>query len=73
MVIILYLYQSAFAQSQQLKHQSNVGNLFKVNNKDTRATSSRHSVPLFKVNNGNATTMCKIYSKLTIKTPRRRE
>ena len=42
MGIILYLYQSAFAQSQQLKHQSNVGNLFKVNNKDTRATSSRH-------------------------------
>ena len=36
---ILISQLALFVQSQQLKHQNNVWNLFKVHNKDTRMTS----------------------------------
>ena len=46
-----------------IKHQKNVWNLFKVNNKDTRMATVA-----CKVNNKNTRKMCEICSKLTIKT-----
>ena len=44
---------------------SNLVSIFKV--------SSSAGIYLFKVNNGNTKTMCEIRSKLTIKTPERRQ
>ena len=74
--------QPPFAsQSQQWKYKNNVGNLFKVNNKDIRTTSlkllrlmllSPSRFYIFKVKNGMTRTMSEFCLKLTIKTPERR-
>ena len=44
-----------------------------VNSRNFHLDENRAGIYLFKVNNGNTRALCEIYSKLTIKTPERRQ